>query len=446
MLGRVASSRVVKRRWSAVILFVTCLLIQEVASDLASSLSLRKCSCNKYEAWNGAACVESNSTVVPVYNKTSIDSVKGEVDSMMFAVGILSSMVQNVTISPLEAEECPEGHFPSLLSDDIMLLPDGRLLWRKTMRVFTNDVFCSEFFWDIGGAFFEVYVCLPLPTVPRCCPANHLLHPDGSCHPHKGQALQAPPLQVGNHFAYWDGMDSVLVSLTCDEHEFQRQIKLGTGNDDGRVIDTQPVASLEWSPMNIWVASAPWQNHFCVGLQQTETEELQYMAQLCFRDHKRYYKHHCNSTTACVRKCCPEGQVLVDTYCQQVYDSNLLWHPEQIPGQKVNEQWKLMAGEPGCEAHLHVGDMHILPNGSLHFSTNNVSVPPSMYCADNRIGLSGEPMRFALLCFPPKEYTCYWRDILIKVGNRTNLFFSSQSLLCVTLIFICTLFFLSRLL
>ncbi|MPC21600.1 uncharacterized protein LOC123507871 [Portunus trituberculatus] len=421
MFGRMASPRVM--RWGVAMLFVMSVLIQEVTSDLASILILRKCSCNKYQAWNGETCVDSNNTFVPVYNKTALDPVKGEVDLVKFGFGILSSTVQNVTIMPLEARDCPEGHFPSLLKENIMLLPDGRLLWLSTMSIFTIDVFCNEFFWmNDQDVYFEVFACLPPPAVPHCCPANHLLHQNGSCYPY--QALHPPPLQMGTDLVDWDDVESDPVSLRCGQHEFLHQIKLGIGTTDGWLMDTQPIAALEWSP-NFWVAFSPWRNYFCVAPQQTETGELQYVAQICFKDHDRYYKHHCNAS-ACVRKCCHEDQVLVGNICQWVDDPNLLWRPEQIPGQEINEQWKLVAGEPGCAFYFHEGDIHLLPNGSLYF--NSKTVPPSMYCVDNRIGATGEPVKLAMICFPPKEYTCFWRDILIKVVVGLSFVFSLATL------------------
>ncbi|KAK8380140.1 hypothetical protein O3P69_016649 [Scylla paramamosain] len=409
MLRRVASSCVMRRKLSVVMLFVTSLLIQEVASDLASTLSLRKCYCNEDQAWDDTKCVNS-STIVPVYNKINFDPVKDEVDQENYGVAVPTSMLQNVTVMPLEKQKCPEGHIHSTLTGDILLLPDGRLLWLSTMSIFTNDVFCIVHFWERGNTYFDAHICLPLPAVPRCCPPNHLLHQDGSCHPHQAQTAQAPPLQLGKHVVDWDDVDGSLVPVTCGQHEFHHQIKLGT---EGQLADTQPIASLNWEP-DIWVASNPWENQFCVAPQQTETGELQYVAQICFKDHHHYYNHHCNAS-ACVRKCCLDGQVMFGKFCGWANDASQLWQPEQIPGQEINEQWKFVVGEPGCAFHLEEGDMHLLPNGSLYVSPERVPVPPSMYCMDNRIGGTGDPVRFAMICFPPKEFTCFWRDILIKV-------------------------------
>ena len=404
MLTSVNSWHMMWRKWIAAALLWT-LLMQEVTSisDLASTLSLRKCHCTKYQAWDGTKCHDNNTTL-PIYNK-DFELQMNEINTEQYSINFPTSMVENVTVMELE---CPKDLYYTTIIYDIMLLPDGRLLFLNTMDVYTNDVFCIEHSLENGRAYFDAHVCLPLPAVPRCCPVNHLLNQYGSCHPQKG--LQAPPLQLGSRMVSWDRVGGNMVTLTCGKHEFYHHVALGPGK--AQLDDKQPTATLNWNP-SFWVSSQTWTDRYCVALQEMETGELQYVAQICFKDYDRHHQHQCNNSV-CIRKCCPQDTLLYNAICIQAKNEEV-WRPSQIPGQAINDEWQTVIGEPGCKSHPYFEEMHLLPNGFLQTSPDKPPVPPSHYCLDNLLVDNDNITNFAILCFPPENTACAWRDTVIKV-------------------------------
>ncbi|KAG0727822.1 putative G-protein coupled receptor Mth-like 3 [Chionoecetes opilio] len=405
MLIPLDSRHAMTRRWSVVILLMTLLIQQGTSSENSTGTTLRKCHCNQYQGWDGTKCIDSVTNLL-VYNG-EIDLKTGDI-SMTNVILVNTSDVEGVMVKELH---CPNHLFHATIKNNIVLLRDGRLLLLDTMSVFTSETFCIVNFWEMGQTYFDAQVCMPPPAVPHCCPANHILDPWGSCHPQEG--LQAPPLQLGDRLLDWDNVGGDMVPLTCGEHEHYKQIPLQAGKAELRLSSSQPIVIFGWRAP-FFVSSVSWQKEYCVALQETETKELQYLSQICFKDYERYLDHQCNGSL-CVRKCCPSASLMHHDVCVEALAPNEIWHPSQIPGQEVNDQWNIVIGEAGCQTYRHYEEIKLLPNGWLELSPDSPSVSPTQYCLDNILNDDETIDQLVMLCYPSETTTCLWRDIVIKV-------------------------------
>ncbi|XP_050715081.1 probable G-protein coupled receptor Mth-like 3 isoform X2 [Eriocheir sinensis] len=396
------------RRWRLVVVVLILSLFENHVSafDIISTLRLRKCFCDKFQAWDGTKCLDNIPTALPIYNHTFDGPQKHVIDVQRYAKGYNTSLFENVTVQDIH---CSKGLYRSTLSGDILLLPDGRLLRLNTNTALPAESFCVLHLWKNGIMSFDAHVCLRPPAVPRCCPMDHLLGRDGSCYSKK--TLKAPPILIGEHEMDWNSLDGDMIPQTCEEHEYHHYVHLR--EDGGQLRDTHPTATLNWSPP-VWTASLTYATKYCVAMQEGEAGELEFVAQICFKDYSKYHEKQCGAA-ACVRKCCPENALLYHRVCVDAFSEEEKWRPSQIPNQTINKEWKIVTGEPGCPSLPHQEPMHLLPNGFLQLAADIPAVPPSQYCVDNLLDAEENIDNIALICSLPANTECLWRDKLIKV-------------------------------
>lgn len=128
------------------------------------------------------------------------------------------------------------------------------------------------------------------------------------------------------------------------------------------------------------------------------------------------------SIITCVRKCCPQGQLMVGARCRAAESDNQTWKPlyfydyqDVSSPVSVPVDVMVVSGYPECEQffqlqpHLYPEDSFLLmSDGSLYLSNFRDRHPPSSYCIDNFLTSSDEGQQDssdievrtqALLCF-----------------------------------------------
>ncbi|MPC40406.1 G-protein coupled receptor Mth [Portunus trituberculatus] len=255
---------------------------------------------------------------------------------------------------------------------------------------------------DGNPNFWKAEVCLPPPVVPRCC---NSMSPtlDGTCNTGSAQRY-SPPIMVDELVLQWLEIPEKSTDVICNEYEILLTLPLNTSK-----------ANLKYESKSVLLAwSSPeareynQRDGYCV---EPDIEGGNYVASVCYEDQAAIQERLCSSAP-CVRKCCPEGEVMVDTACVSVDDrTDLLWTPtftdandlESIVRPPKDLTW--FYDLPQCSMFvLNPDDVKedkflLLNDGKLFRPLQQDYYLSSHYCIENFVE-QNEPHTRALVCFP----------------------------------------------
>ncbi|KAG7163136.1 probable G-protein coupled receptor Mth-like 3 [Homarus americanus] len=394
--------------WGVSSNFTQSLTDSQVTESPLTNFTLKKCQCDINHVLDESTCIERK-TVVILWTTTN--------NELLY---FNTSMFENKEVAE---PQCPGG-LPRVVIDDrtfnFVLLPSGELAWTLDdgHTQFFLD-YCIEHHVHVGGQVgWEAHVCLPPPPVPRCCPPGYALAHDDSCVAYSGNF--APPIDFNNMPVQWSAAEGDVQNVTCHGMSVVRHLNLNTR--EGILAYNSERAILEWKS-STKPTTYNREYEYCVGMNNVE----QYVAKFCYLDPSLEHQVKCNNSN-CVRKCCPQGQLLLGMTCVNSYSEEEIWQPT-IPASQNNtlvlapaENWTVVAGFPFCESFFDFesdvksyDEFYLLPNGSLHISLYKDSYPPTNYCLDLYLepGLNYTLLHKAILCIidPP----CGWKTLLNTV-------------------------------
>ncbi|XP_063859520.1 G-protein coupled receptor Mth2-like [Scylla paramamosain] len=348
--------------------------------------SIQKCRCDGSEAWDGKDCTLAQ-TYVAVTNPNTNEVTGVPTSAFRVAIGEVRCSQDQVKV-PLD----PNKGFYNQFS----LLPNGSLYWQRH----AYEKYCFDHTFDEDGSpnLWKAEVCLPPPVVPRCC---NSMSPssDGACNTGSVQRY-SPPIMVDELVLQWLEINEKSTNVICSEYENLLTLPLNTSK-----------ANLKYESKSVFLSwSLPdgreysQREDYCVEL---DIEEKNYVASVCYTDQERL----CSSAT-CVRKCCPEGKVMVGTECAPVEDrTDLLWTPTFTDASDLEssvrppEDLTWLYGLPQCNLFVLNPDDEkkekflLLNNGKLFRPEWQEFYLPSRYCIENFVEQE-EPHTRALVCFP----------------------------------------------
>lgn len=359
----------------------------------AYDAAIQKCRCGGSEVWDGKACPQAQ-TYVAVTNPNTYEVTGVPTSAFRVETGE-AQCSQNQVKVPLD----PNKGFYNQFS----LLPNGSLYWQG--HAYENYCFDHLFDTDGNPNFWKAEVCLPPPVVPRCCnsmsPAS-----DGACN--TGSALQySPPIMVDDLVLQWLDIPGKSTNVICSEYENLLTLPLNTSK-----------ANLKYESSSVflvWTSSDAQENSqaekFCV---EHDTEGKNYVASVCYADQADIQERLCSSAP-CARKCCPEGEVMVETACVSVEDrTDLLWTPSFTDADDLEsivrppEDLTWLYGLPPCHVFVLNPDdviedkFFLLNNGKLFRPDPQELYLSSHYCIENFVEELESHTR-ALVCFPEES-------------------------------------------
>lgn len=364
-------------------------------SQVAYNATIQKCRCSANKVWTGSSCSTAR-TIVAVMN---LDTNKVD-SSPTDAFGVIVNTVQ------CSRNEVKFSLVPSRgYSDQFSLLPNGSLYWQKL----AYDHYCLDHTLDNEGEMtWEADLCLPPPVVPRCCHSLAIAS-DGSCTA-QSQEVFSPPVKVNQQTVQWqDGVPERGVSVTCKGYEKLLTLPLNTSM--AHLTYSSGGISLEWSPGDS--SSRIQVEGFCV---ESDLRRGSYNVTVCYEDQTAIHELFCNNAT-CVRKCCPEGEIMNGLQCVFTGGS-FLWSPsfkdanehETTVGRP--EDLTFLYGVPThCQLYqldpgANVKDTFFLLNNGMLFHPRDEGIdetfPPTHYCIDNFWGQENNAEEKALTCFGMK--------------------------------------------
>ncbi|KAG7163135.1 G-protein coupled receptor Mth2-like [Homarus americanus] len=395
--------------WGVSSNFTQSLTDSQVTESLLTNFTLKKCQCEVDHVLDESTCIKRK-TVVILW-----DTINNE--PLIFN----TSMFENIVVAE---PQCSGSLIRVVLNDStfrFFFLPSGELQWEGEQSF---QDYCIENYLHDGHMGWEAHVCLPAPPVPRCCPPGYALAHDDSCVAYSGNF--APPIDFNNMPVQWAAAEGDVQNVTCHGISVVRHLNLNTR--EGILAYNSERAILEWKS-STKPTTYNREYEYCVGMN-IDINVQQYVAKFCYLDPSLEHQVKCNNSN-CVRKCCPQGQLLLGMTCVNSYSEEEIWQLPISASQNNTlvlapaENWTVVAGFPFCESFFDLesdvksyDEFYLLPNGSLHIPHFEDSYPPTNYCLDLYLepGPNYTLVNQVILCAPGEmEPPCHWKNILIGV-------------------------------
>lgn len=363
--------------------------------------TIQKCRCGAKSAWSGSGCSVVAQSYVAVMNESTKQVSASPTDAFWVRVAEAPCSQNRVKVTLVPSRD---------YSNQFSLLPNGSLYW----QAWAYEDYCFDHTLDSEGELsWEADVCLPPPLVPRCC-HSLAIGSDGSCNAYPPQSF-SPPVMLGVQALQWPGsVPQRAVSVTCAEYEKLLNLSLNTSQT--QLTYASGGVSLEWSPGDS--SKRHLEEGFCIA---PDVNIGRYNVSLCYEDQMAVYEQKCNGVT-CVRKCCPEGEIMHNVDCVPA-EGSFLWGPAFTD---ANDH--MSSVEPPSDLfYLHGVPTHcqlflldpeaakkdaflLLNNGHLLLPRDvgaDESYPPTHYCIDNFVS-QNRAVEKALACFglEPAQPVC----------------------------------------
>ena len=364
-------------------------------------LTLRKCYCSTDQIWNGTNCTEHHErTFVAMLDETFSQNI------------VYSDWFEKVDTKPLTCQGRETKVF--FQGGSFNLLPNMHLFHTDTSTIANQEEYCIDHILDKEGKLsWQSEVCIPAPSVPRCCEENELMSPHtGKCIPSEEDSLEFLP------YIHYRGVQ--FVHLNSELNDFNctgKNDEVKRMHVEGRELNllyTGTGTYLLWQKLHgPPVIRDP--NNYCVAPVR-HSVGIAYFAKFCQTDPYKDHLEQCVNDT-CVRKCCLPSEVysVEKNNCHTPDEPIKLWEPSHFHQYKEGNlstttqptDLKILSGRPLCpdffllEADLKNDDkFYLMQNGSLHVPIWYSSVPATEYCVDNWMYEDGSIYEHAMVCFP----------------------------------------------
>ncbi|KAG7153843.1 G-protein coupled receptor Mth-like 1-like 4 [Homarus americanus] len=363
-----------------------------VYNSLLYNATLQKCWCLGDQVWDGSQCTDTTTSVV-------VQDLE--------AGGVVVVKTNEFGSVKVGEPQCPPGHSFVVLDstreslDQFSLLDSGNLYWQQHQY----HQYCIEHTLHEGGEpnSWEAHVCLSPPKVPRCCARGLSLGADNFCTATTNHVF-TPPVMVDGVLIKWlvEG-DGDINNVTCEDFEELMILQLNT--DGSYLTYSSGEASLVWSPPNS--QGSEQRQDYCVGVEAGKDD---YFVRLCYEDLVASHHQQCRDAT-CVRKCCPENELIDGVNCVPATSDNELWKPSFYNPDNLTlnvppaADLRVVHGFPLCGNFFQTGvddpeeEIFLLSNGFLKFSGFPKPYPPDRYCVEKFLGVDGSASTYGLICF-----------------------------------------------
>lgn len=387
--------------------------------------TIQKCRCGANRAWSGSGCSLAEQSYVAVMDESTQQASASPTDAFRVRVEAAPCSQNQVKVTLVPSRD---------YSNQFSLLPNGSLYW----QALAYEHYCFDHTLDSEGKMsWEADVCLSPPAVPRCC-HSLAIGSDGSCNAYPHQSF-SPPVMLREQVLQWpDDVPERAVSVTCAKYEKLLNLSLNTSQT--HLTYASGGVSLAWSP-----GDSSQRNEgegFCVA---PDVNKGIYNVSVCYEDQIAIYEQQCNSVT-CVRKCCPEGEIMHGVECVPAGGS-FLWRPaftdanDHVSRVEPPSDLSYLYGVPThCQLFLlnpeaaEEDTFLLLNNGNLFLPRDvgaDESYPPTHYCIDNFVS-QDKAVEKALACFglEPAQPVCS----AIKESLYPALLLVSSAFLGITLV------------
>lgn len=349
-----------------------------------------KCQCEGNQVWNGFRCTDIQTNVSVMLPDTQT---------------VVTSLTDDFAGVTVREVQCPPDYaqvhlYPARTpSHQFSLLSNGFLWWQQ--REYEN--YCLEHSVDAQGEqTWEAHVCLPPPSVPRCCPGSTTPAVNGvPCSDDFAHSF-SPTIFMGEEVIKWPKLVEKN-ARNCNEFEKSLNISLNSGESDLSYESGE--VSLVWKTPHHMTKKQ--KDGFCVMPQKGG-----YVATVCYDDHEAIHRTFCENAT-CVRKCCPEGKIQKMQDCIYAESDSQLWRPSFVDTNSLKavpapKNLKALFGVPHCpmyqaDPEIEEDKFYLLENGFLFTPAAAANDSPARYCIDSFLNFDNTVSTKALICFGEEQ-------------------------------------------
>ncbi|XP_063871137.1 probable G-protein coupled receptor Mth-like 1 isoform X2 [Scylla paramamosain] len=352
-----------------------------------------------------------------------INSKDRDFEDVKIAVAELHVAVHDVTCEKKDHRfmNYSEGKFYYRKRGDVVLVDAGD---QTGLRV--ND-FCADLRDDDHGhPTWNIKICIPPPSVPRCCPHGQALK-DGMCQEAATPKLLAPPMSVKflEKAIHWPVIKNHHHPLNCTTDPL---LSIPLVPKESFLLAVPSGVLHAWNPADRHVKEYfTHPPNLCVdGYVNSNGSEV-YSANICY-SYPEVHRKVCDEHT-CVRKCCPDGEEMSQMLFRCVSSNFKDFKPEFT---SQPHDYRVVYGLPTCpfRSVLDANTKLIIDSrGNFNLSGNLLSARE--YCLDKFSDGREKVEDKILVCI--KEPTKLWpkiRKILFPICQIISLFFLLLTMGC----------------
>lgn len=295
-------------------------------------------------------------------------------------VSALRVAVHNVTC------EKKDHRFMNLSEGQFFFRDRGDLILRNVadlegLRV--ND-YCADPRKDKRGNIkWTIKVCVPPPSVPRCCPSGQALR-GGKCEAANAPAILEPPMSVGLYEPpiKWPIIKNHYNPLTCTSDTL---IAVPLVPNESYLLAVPTGLTHIWYPNDPDVLRKyTYPPDLCVDGYVDASGSVRYTANFCYTQPEELHHRVCDGHT-CVRKCCRNHEEMSLSLYRCVPSNATTFTPHFIA---PPDDYRIVNGYPLCISQVLVEEVMVDSRGNLHF--NHEALTAREYCVDKfNDGLGG---------------------------------------------------------
>ncbi|XP_066983526.1 uncharacterized protein [Macrobrachium rosenbergii] len=367
--------------------------------------ALVKCHCKGNEILVDGECqVYDGVTVIPVQYEW--------INTKEETVSNYTVIVQDVNCDPSKYQNMnfTKGQFHLRPRGDIVLLENAGKL--DGQRI--NNYCIVHHLDDQGDLTLTVKACVPIPSVPRCCPPGKAMK-NGRCEDAQTPDVLTPPISAkpfGDNLA-WPNITNYLSTVKCDSEPL---ITIPLGHRDSNLVNLAGGVGNGWVPgtdkRRIYY-NCP---EYCVDGIKNSDGSVGYFTSFCYRDPIVTHKEACAKGT-CLRKCCKSGYSMDINLYSCVPDPNPTFNP---PTDIDISNYNIVIGWPLCTPVSKVEEkISVDRTGNL---LKDRTFTSSDFCVDTFLDNDNREQS-ALACLTETSLWLEVRPYLFPICNVISLIF-----------------------
>ncbi|XP_066977227.1 uncharacterized protein [Macrobrachium rosenbergii] len=264
-----------------------------------------------------------------------------------------------------------------------------------------------------GDLTYMIKACVPIPSVPRCCPPG-LAMKDGSCQPARTPQLLRPPISAKpfSKSVAWSNITNYVSPLKCEsepmitiplKYKQSNLLSLADGVVNGWVPDEEDKRRVYYQ--------CP---EYCVDGIENSDGSTDYFTSFCYISPTEAFQKSCPDGK-CINKCCKKGYSVDVNRFSCVPDSSNAFSPPGL------SSFNVVTGWPVCNAITKAeGVVNIGMDGSLN--AEDRVIPTTDFCIDTFIS-NDIREQSALICLNDTPTWLKVRPVLFSICQVISLMF-----------------------
>ncbi|XP_064111838.1 uncharacterized protein LOC135219207 [Macrobrachium nipponense] len=264
-----------------------------------------------------------------------------------------------------------------------------------------------------GDLTYMIKACVPIPSVPRCCPPGQAMK-DGSCQPARTPQLLRPPISAKpfSKNVAWSNITNYVSPLTCDS---EPMITIPLDYKQSNLLSLADGVVNGWIPDEVDMRRVYHKcPEYCVDGIENSDVSTDYFTSFCYINPTEAFQKSCSNGT-CINKCCNKGYSMDINRFSCEPDPNNTFSPPGL------SSFNVVTGWPVCKPIIRAeGMVNIGMDGSLN--AEGRVIPTTEFCIDTFIDVTIREQG-ALICLNDTPTWLKVRPVLFSICQVISLMF-----------------------